>query len=65
MEQEHLARLKAELAAIDKWDDAYRLEDKTHDTGEEVAYQARQLRRREIMREIQSLESHSDLRGAA
>jgi hypothetical protein len=64
MDQERLARLKAELVAIDKWDEAYR-PDKTHDTIDEVSYQARQLRRREIMREIQSFTAHSDLRGAA
>ena len=65
MEQEHLARLKAELAAIDKWDETYRLEDKAHHPNEEVAHEARQPRGREIMREIQNLESHSELRGAA
>jgi hypothetical protein len=62
MDQERLARLKAELVAIDKWDEAYR-RDKTHDTIDEVSYQARQLRRREIMREIQLL--RPDLRQAS
>ena len=61
MDQERLARLKADLVAIDKWDEAYR-RDKTHDTIDEFAYQARQLRRREIMREIQIL---TDVRPAA
>jgi hypothetical protein len=54
MDQARVARLKAELAAIDRWDEAYR-RDKTHDTTAEVSYEARQLRRREIMREIESL----------
>jgi hypothetical protein len=62
MDQERLARLKAELVAIDKWDEPYH-EDKTHDTIDEVSYEARQLRRREIMREIKLL--RPDLRQAS
>jgi hypothetical protein len=51
---DRLARLKAELKAIAVWDEAYRLEI-THDETAEVSYQARQERRREIMREIERL----------
>jgi hypothetical protein len=61
LNQERLARLKVELAAIDKWDeDCGR--DNTQNTTDEVSYQARQLRRREIMRVIESL---TDIRPAA
>jgi hypothetical protein len=62
MDQARLSRLRAELVTIDEWDEAY-LRKKPHGTSDEVSYQARQLRRREIMREIQLL--RSDLREAS
>jgi hypothetical protein len=52
-DQERRARLEAELVAIDKWDELYRQE-KTHHTRDEFSYQARQLRRQQIMREIEA-----------
>jgi hypothetical protein len=61
-DQERLARLKDELVAIQRWDEAYRQE-KTHHTSNEFSYQARQLRRQQIMREIELL--RSDLRQAS
>ena len=58
MDQQRLARLKVELIAIDKWDETCRRES-SHDTSREVSYQARQLRRRQIMREIELLRPDS------
>jgi len=55
-DQERLALLQGELVAIDKWDESYH-RDKTHHTSDEFSYQARQLRRRQIMREIELLRS--------
>ena len=49
-----LACLKAELAAIQLWDDAY-LQSRTHNESDSVAYLTRQKRRREIMREIEDI----------
>ena len=54
MNQQRLALLKVELVAIDKWDETYR-RDKTHDTSDEFSYRAQQLRRRQIMKEIELL----------
>lgn len=48
------ARLEAELRAIKLWDEAYS-RDNAHDPSDEFSFQARQLRRREIMREVQNL----------
>ena len=62
MDQERLERLNVELVAIDKWDKTY-CRDKTHDTSDEFSYQARQLKRRQIMREIELL--RSDVRQAS
>jgi hypothetical protein len=64
MDHERIARLTDELTAIEKWDEMYRA-DETHSISEEVAYEVRQLRRREIEREIHNLTSDSGQRGAA
>jgi hypothetical protein len=63
MNQERIARLTDELVAIDQWDKIYRA-DETHRKSDEVAYEVRQLRRREIDREIRNLASDSGHRGA-
>jgi hypothetical protein len=62
MNQQRLALLKVELVAFDKWDETYR-RGKTHDTSDEFSYQVRQLRRRQIMKEIELL--RSDFRQAS
>ena len=54
LDQERLARLKDELVAIDKWDEAYRRE-QTHDAIDKYSYAARQLRRQEVLRRIELL----------
>ena len=51
---DRLARLRTELRTIGVWDEDYR-QKKSHDESDELAYQARQERRREIMQEIASL----------
>lgn len=48
------ARLEAELKAIKLWDEADRSE-KTDHARTEFSHQTLELRRREIMRELQSL----------
>jgi len=47
----HQVGLKAELDAIDAWDENYQ-RDRTHSAIGEVAYSVRQDRRREIMTEL-------------
>lgn len=64
MNQERLARLRAELVAIDKWEENYRRRTMRH-INDKVAYEASQLRRREILREIENPVCHSDHCGAA
>lgn len=54
MNRVHQVRLKAELDAIDAWDENYQ-RDKTHSETDEVAFRIRQARRREIVRKITSL----------
>jgi hypothetical protein len=49
-----LSKLDAELEAIELWDSIYHCE-KTHDEVDEVSYQTRQERRREIIQEVQAL----------
>jgi hypothetical protein len=55
---EHRERLEAELRAIEKWDALYR-QAATHSAIEELSYQIRQERRREITREVQAFKDHS------
>jgi hypothetical protein len=56
LDQERLARLNAELDAIDKWDETYR-RDQRHTTSDRFSHEARQLRRRQILKEIELLGS--------
>jgi hypothetical protein len=54
MNDDRRATLLAELRTIGVWDEDYR-QKKAPDESDELAYQARQERRREIMQEIASL----------
>jgi uncharacterized protein (UPF0128 family) len=51
---DRLERLLEELRAIGRFDDEYR-QKKFHDESDDLSYQARQERRREIMRAMTSL----------
>ncbi|MGA3091110.1 MAG: hypothetical protein ABSD75_21080 [Terriglobales bacterium] len=51
MNREHQARLKAELDAIQAWDENYQ-RDETHSAMAEVAFRIRQDRRLEIITEL-------------
>jgi hypothetical protein len=54
MNDDRRERLLAELRTIGMWDEDYRQKE-SYDESDELAYQARQERRREIMQEIASL----------
>jgi hypothetical protein len=56
---EHREKLEAELRAIEQWDALYR-QGATHSGVEELSYQIRQERGRQITREIQAGEAFSD-----
>ena len=56
---EHREKLEAELRAIEQWDALYR-QSATHSGTDELSYQVRQERGRQIMREIQAGEAFSD-----
>jgi len=54
---EHREKLEAELRAIEQWDALYR-QAATHSGFEELSYQIRQERRRQITREIQAVSEY-------
>jgi hypothetical protein len=51
LDKDRLSRLKSELLAIELWDTAY-YGLKRHCLSDEVAYQSRQVRREELLREL-------------
>ena len=51
MDRAHQALMKAELDAIDAWDENHH-RNKTHSATDEFAYRVRQDRRQEIMTEL-------------
>ena len=56
---EHREKLEAELRAIEQWDALY-WQGATHSGIEELSYQIRQERARQVAREIQACEAFSD-----
>ncbi len=59
--EDRLSRLRSELLAINLWDSNYfRMEQ--HSRSDELAYQARQRRREEVLQEIQRIPDASTFR---